>query len=199
MFESIRGTVESVDESGLRLRTGPVVLSVLLPAYFLRRVAAGQSLEIPVHMHLQIEGNRLVPILVGFPDERDREFFGRFISVSGVGVRAAVKALARPPSEIASAIAGGDLAYLTGLPGIGAKRAKEIVSRLQEEMERIAGPSGGGASETGPAAEARAVLVQLGIPVAEADALVSRTLKELGGDADAAGIVRQAMRSRTRR
>lgn len=200
MIESIRGLVEASDDSSICLRTGPVVLSVLVPGYFLRRIVIGQTLDIPVHLHLQLEGNRLVPILVGFPDPRDREFFGRFISVSGVGVRAAVKALTRPPSEIAAAIAGGDHGYLTTLPGIGAKRAKEIVTRLQDQMVKDYGPSAAAAGDAGsPAGEACAVLRQLGIPAAEADALVARAVKELDDGAESSEIVRQAMRTRSHR
>jgi holliday junction DNA helicase RuvA len=199
MIESIRGTVEAADDSSAHVRTGPVVLAVLLPGYFLRRISPGQTLDIPVYLHLQLEGNRLVPILVGFPDRRDREFFSRFISVSGVGVRAAVKALARPPSEIAAAIAGGDHAYLTTLPGIGAKRAKEIVAKLQEQMEKEYGPSAAGLGDAGSPGEARAVLRQLGIPAAEADGLVARAVKDLEDNAESSEIVKQAMRIRSRR
>lgn len=199
MIESIRGIVEAADENSAHVRVGPVVLAVLLPGYFLRRISPGQTLDVPVYLHLQLEGNRLSPILVGFPDRRDREFFVSFISVSGVGVRAAVKALARPPSEIASSISRGDQAYLTTLPGIGAKRAKEIIAKLQEQMEKEYGPSAAGTGDAGSPGEARAVLRQLGIPVAEADALVARAMKDLEENAESSEIVKQAMRIRSRR
>lgn len=198
-MECIRGTIEAVEESSVQVRMGPVVISVLLPGFFMRRISVGQTMDMQVYLHLQLEGNRLVPILVGFPDRRDKDFFGRFISVSGVGVRAAVKALSRPPSEIASAIAGGDHGYLTTLPGIGTKRAKEIVARLQDQMEKDYGPAPAGMEDAGAAGEARAVLRQLGLPTVEADSLILRALKDLEGDPESSEIVRQAMRLRSRR
>jgi len=133
MIDSVRGMVESLEEQHVLLRVGSVVLRLLVPGYFLRRLSPGESVEFPVYFHLQMEGNRAVPLLVAFPDRSDRQFFESFISVSGVGVRAAVKALARPVLEIASAIAAGDTDLLRSLPGIGNARAKQIVARLQDE------------------------------------------------------------------
>ncbi|MCK5065481.1 MAG: hypothetical protein KAQ97_09370 [Candidatus Fermentibacteraceae bacterium] len=199
MIESIRGTVVDTGDSTINLRTGPVVLMILTPGYFLRRIEVGQTLDVPVYLHFQMEGNRMVPIIVGFPEIRDREFFEQFISVSGVGVKAAVKALARPPEEIASAIASEDYAYLTALPGIGNKRAKQIVARLQDQMVKVYGSLSAVSPGSAALNEARAVLRQLGIPSSEAETLLARTLKELGDDADTPEMVKCAMRIRSRK
>lgn len=77
-------------------------------------------------------------MLIGFFNEVERDFFLDFISVSGIGPRAAVKALNKPISEIAQAIHAGDAAYLKTLPGIGLQRAKEIVAKLQNKVGRFA-------------------------------------------------------------
>ncbi|OPL18930.1 MAG: hypothetical protein AVO35_03090 [Candidatus Aegiribacteria sp. MLS_C] len=182
------------------VRTGPVVISVLTPGYFLRRLSPGMDVELPVYLHLQMEGNRIVPLLVGFPDVRDREFFERFISVSGVGVRAAVRALQEPPVRIAAAISSGDCDFLTTLPGIGAKRARQIIAGLQEQMRGLygegTGSGGAGPSASGPRGEARAVLRQLGVSMTEADRLIDEACAELGEGAGTAEVVKQAMRIR---
>ncbi len=199
MIESIRGTVVDTGDSIIYLRTGPVVLSILAPGFFLRRVSVGQTLDIPVYLHFQTEGNRIVPLIVGFPEISDREFFEQFISVSGVGVKAAVKALARPPFEIGAAIASEDYAYLTALPGIGNKRARQIVARLQDQMEKAYGVLSAARSDTAVLSEARAVLRQLGIPASEAETLLALTVKELGDDADTPEVIKCAMRIRSRK
>jgi Holliday junction DNA helicase RuvA len=197
MIESIRGSVERTAESAIMIRTGPVVISVLAPGYFLRGVSPGMHLEIPVYLHLQMEGNRVVPLLVGFPDERDREFFEKFISVSGVGVRAAVKALEQPPDRIAAAIASEDCDYLTTLPGIGSKRARQIIAGLQEQMRNMYGEAGTAGTVTGPRTEARAVLRQLGVPLGEADRLIDQACGQLEENAGTAEVVKRAMRIRS--
>ena len=50
---------------------------------------------------------------------------------TGIGPRAAVKALNKSISEIAQAIDKGDQVYLKTLPGIGNQKAKEIIAKLQ--------------------------------------------------------------------
>jgi len=198
MIEYVRGTIEEIDESTIHLRMGDITVGVLAPGFFIRQVSTGQDLNIPVYFHLQMEGNRIVPILVGFSNKRDRKFFTDFISVSGVGVKAAVKALAQPPEDIAGAIASGDHAYLKTLPGIGLKRAKLIIARLQDTMKKTYGITPGITADKGASAEARSVLGQLGIPSGEAGDLLRKAAAELGDKADASELVRFAMKNRGR-
>jgi holliday junction DNA helicase RuvA len=200
MIESIRGSVEKTADSIIHLRTGPLTVGILAPGYFIRSVTAGQDIDIPVYLHLQMEGNRVVPLLVGFPDVRDREFFEMFISVSGVGVKAAVKALERPPSRIAAAIATEEYNFLTTLPGIGMKRARQIVAGLQDRMKKIYGTDPVSMTDSfGTSGEARSVLKQLGVPPVEADMLIEKACGELGEDAGTSAIVKRAMRIRSSR
>ena len=198
MIESIRGSVEKTADSTVYIRTGPVVVRILTPGYFFRNVSAGQEVDIPVYLHLQMEGNRIVPLIVGFPEVRDREFFERFISVSGVGVKAAIKALEKPPHRIASAIASEDYDYLSTLPGIGKKRARQIVAGLQEQMKKMYGAVPYGKTVSGTGGEAEAVLKQLGVPAAEAIELIEKACGELGEEARISDIVKRAMKLRSR-
>jgi Holliday junction DNA helicase RuvA len=196
VIDSLRGTVEAVSDEGVLLRVGPVVLHVLTPPYFLGRLREGQSLDMPVHLHVQMEGNRAVPIMVGFPDVSDREFFRRFISVSGIGVRGAARALAAPVEKVGSAIAGGDLEFLTTLRGVGRSRAKRIVAELQDEMKKEFTVAGIEMDRTA-VAEAAAVLMQLGIGASESRRLASAAVSEADDPDNASELVRLAMRLRS--
>jgi len=178
---------------------GSIVISILTPEYFFRKVSVGQELDIPVYLHLQMEGICIVPLLVGFPGIRDREFFEKFISISGIGVRAAVKALERPPHRIASAIASGDHNYLSTLRGIGQKRAKQIVVGLQEQMIKMYGAVSAADIDSEAGIEAYAVLRQLGVPAAEVDRLIGKAIELLGDDAGTSDIVKHAMRIRSKK
>ena len=73
--------------------------------------------------------------LYGFVDEAERDLFLRLIQVSGVGPKTALHILSLgTTSEIGSAIARGDLDYLTKVSGIGRKTAERIIVELKEKI-----------------------------------------------------------------
>ena len=83
MLDSIIGTVTGTEGTSIFLETGPVVLNLLAPGYFLRHVNTGEKVRLYLLFQIQNEGNRGIPIAVAFPTTSDRDFFTRFISVSG--------------------------------------------------------------------------------------------------------------------
>ena len=117
------------------------------------------------------------PRLIGFASEDDREFFRVFTTVKGVGVRKALRAMVRPVGEVAAAIQGKDTAFLVSLPEIGKRTAEQIIVELDGKLDAFAGPAPEPEPELSePAAEAVAVLVQLGERKPEAQALIERVM-----------------------
>jgi Holliday junction DNA helicase RuvA len=80
----------------------------------------------------------MVPRLVGFTTEAELEFFELFCTVEKIGVKKALKALARPIKEIADAIQRQDAKWLTTLPGIGAASSEQIIATLRRKVTRFA-------------------------------------------------------------
>jgi Holliday junction DNA helicase RuvA len=80
----------------------------------------------------------LVPRLVGFLSEVEREFFDLICEVDGVGVRKALRAIIRPVGEIATAIDEQDAKALATLPGIGAATAERMIAKLRRRMPKFA-------------------------------------------------------------
>jgi Holliday junction DNA helicase RuvA len=78
------------------------------------------------------------PRLVGFTDPVDKEFFQQFTTVSGLGVKKALKALTLPIREIATAIEVKDSSTLGRLPGIGGRLADKVIAELSGKMARFA-------------------------------------------------------------
>ena len=119
-----------------------VCYEVLIPPSILsalrERLGPEGEIELVTFHYQQLEVGRGIPVLIGFLNDIEREFFSRFISVSGVGPKAALKALTQPIPIIAQAIDEGDLGLLRSLPGIGAQRAKEIVAKLQGKVGKYA-------------------------------------------------------------
>ncbi|OPX31325.1 MAG: hypothetical protein B1H09_03195 [Gemmatimonadaceae bacterium 4484_173] len=195
MLESIRGTVTGTDQGYIFLETGPLTVRLLAPGYFLRYVAVGDESKFFLLFQIVTEGNKGIPLAVAFPSTADRDFFTKFISVSGVGIKAAAKAMVIPPSELASAIAAGDIKILKSLPGIGNSRARQIVAKLQDVMSKSSFASSA-VSVSGNAHDARAILEQLGIPSSEAVSLVKAAVEKEGADVSASALVRSAMKLR---
>ena len=144
MITKISGAVERVDTSGnsIELAVGPVVHEVLVTE--LVRRSLQQKLGQPVTLHTleYLEGNptrgNLVPRIVGFLSEVEREFFELICEVDGVGVRKALRAIIRPVGEIAAAIDEQDVKALSTLPGIGAATAERMVAKLRRRMPKFA-------------------------------------------------------------
>ena len=81
---------------------------------------------------------RMVPRLIGFTNEVEREFFEMFITVANMGPKTAVKALSKSFHSIAEAIEAGSYKELSTLPGIGEKKARQIVATLQGKAGKFA-------------------------------------------------------------
>ncbi len=78
------------------------------------------------------------PVLIGFETIEDKEFFQTFITVDAIGPMKAVKAMTRPPGEIAAAIEEKNVSFLTGLSGVGKRTAEKIIATLNGKVEKFA-------------------------------------------------------------
>lgn len=138
MIARIAGKLVEKKEHSLIVNVGGMFYDVIVPEPVLARVDdtidAEGNVNLVTYYYFQIGPASGIPIIIGFINEIEKDFFLQFIKVSGIGPRAAVKALSKPISEITTAIESGDVKYLTTLSGIGSQRAKEIVAKLQGKI-----------------------------------------------------------------
>jgi holliday junction DNA helicase RuvA len=88
---------------------------------------------IALHSHLIVRDDAL--LLYGFATEEERDLFLLLIGVQGVGPKMALAVLSGgPPRELLGAVAGGDVARLQAVPGIGKRTAERIVVELREKV-----------------------------------------------------------------
>ena len=209
MISRLHGALVDRRESTILLETNGVTYEVMIPAAILKTLdrhleTDGRIRLVTYHYH-HVEPSRAVPILVGFVNEIEREFFERFITVSGIGPKAAVRALKEPIPLIARAIDDGNLDVLRSLPGIGPQRAKEIVAKLQGKVGKFAlMPDGEGASRAAPAgepdaaAEALEVLLQLQYKRPEAQAMIKSALGRSPGLSSAEEILNEVYKQKAK-
>ena len=150
---------------------GGVGYRLAVSAETLRHVPrVGESASL--HTHLIVRDDAL--LLYGFATEEERDLFLLLIGVQGVGPKMALAVLSGgPPRELLGAVAGGDVARLQAVPGIGKRTAERIVVELREKV----GPTGGDepiviTRGDDPRTLARDGLLGLGFSTQEAEALL---------------------------
>jgi Holliday junction DNA helicase RuvA len=191
MISRICGTITERGQHYVLIDVGGLTYEVWLPVTVEQRLdeaaAPDGRLRLITYHYLQVDPSRSIPVLIGFINEVEKEFFESFITVSGIGPRAALKALNQPISAIARAIDEADLVFLKSLPGIGQQRAKEIVAKLQHKVGKF-GLIKDSCPVSEPAAgagnieeEALAVLAQLGYKKAEALSMIQKAIKHCPG------------------
>ncbi|HMH49166.1 MAG TPA: Holliday junction branch migration protein RuvA [Candidatus Acidoferrum sp.] len=144
MIASLSGRVRRKLEDRIILECGGIGYEVFLPPIVFRQLEnlhagdgdGASALSLVTHYHATRDQPR--PVLIGFTDELDKEFFERLITVKDMGPMVAARALAAPIGEIAAAVARQDEKYLRSLPGIGPQKAKNIVAQLQGKVAKFA-------------------------------------------------------------
>lgn len=207
MISRIEGKVKQKKENCLLIDVQGICYEVLIPPTVMHHIEKNYKKEEPLslitfHYH-QVEPSRSIPILIGFADEIEKEFFERFISVSGVGPRTALKALNMPISKIARAIDFGDVGLLSSLPGIGRQRAKEIIAKLQGKVGKFGliqddGFKGEAVPKQDLKEEVLEVLTQLQYKRHEAERMVKLALERDPGISTTEELLNEVYRQRNR-
>jgi len=201
MIARLSGRLEQV-VNGMALidAGGGLWYEVLVPAFDAERLVRRVGQDVVLYTIHFVEGDPAhgvqTPRLIGFADEQDKAFFRVFTRVKGIGNRKALRALVRPIAEVAAAIQAKDAKFLTALPEVGKRTAEQIIAELHGKVEAFAGPArpAEAVELSEAAAEAVAVLVQLGERRPDAAALVERVMAVAPELTSPEEIIRQAYR-----
>ncbi|MDP2942934.1 MAG: Holliday junction branch migration protein RuvA [Candidatus Omnitrophota bacterium] len=142
MISHVRGKIAKRKNSSIIIDVdGGFSYEVLIPGCVMsaldKNVNPDGTIKLITYHYHHTDPAKSIPVLIGFLNEIEKEFFEKFITVSGIGPKAAVKALNASIPKIVKAIADGDLSTLKSLPGIGEQRAKEIVAKLQNKVGKF--------------------------------------------------------------
>lgn len=138
MIGYIQGTLLKKEADRILLLAGQVGYEILLPPMVMESISdksVNDALSFFIYYH-QTE-RQPKPVLIGFNDEEEKEFFQIFITVEDIGPLKALKALTMPVVEIARAIETKDSAQLHKLKGIGSRTAQKIIATLQGKLDRF--------------------------------------------------------------
>ncbi len=194
MISSVRGEVLSIGLDHAVVEVGGVGLAVRAVPATLATLRCGEQARLTTALVVREDSLTLY----GFADAEARGLFGLLQTVSGFGPRLALATLAvLDPAALRGALAEGDLAVLTSVPGIGRKGAERLVVELRDKVGALAPPGTAEPAGGGDAARIQVVeaLVGLGFAARQAEQAVEAVLAE-GGDvspADTSAVLRRAL------
>ena len=141
MISEINGKIKKKKESSVVIDVNGICYEVLIPPAVMKNMdtakTADGSMSLKTYHYYQMDQSKAIPVLVGFLNDIEKDFFEQFITVSGVGPKAACRALSLSFAVIAGAIDRGDMALLKTLPGIGEQKAREIIAKLQGKVGKF--------------------------------------------------------------
>jgi Holliday junction DNA helicase RuvA len=212
----LRGKVIDRDEQSVILEVGGVGYEVMLPAIEMKalrarlhREAEGNGArprppesstpepEIALYIHYHVAERQPVPLLIGFNERQARAFYRLLLTVAEVGPALAAKAMTIAVCDFASAIERKDVRALSALPGIGRRKADQIIATLHGKVIEFALMPAPEVEEALPleapdfAADAVAVLVSVGHRPVEAERMIEAALKRNPEIADTQALLQE--------
>lgn len=179
MIASIRGEVIELALDHVVIDTAGVGYQLNATPATLARLTRGE--EARLHTALIVREDSMT--LYGFADTETRDLFGLLQTVSGVGPRLAMAVLAvLEPETLRKALAAGDLAALTRVPGIGKRGAERLVVELRDKVNLVPAPDTPGAAPVPVRTPVRDQVVEaltgLGFALKQAEPAVDAVLAE---------------------
>lgn len=142
MISYLKGVIQKsyAHDDRITLIVNGIGYEILIPAFAMKKLKHehenGSTLEL--HVSYNQTERQPKPVLVGFLNPLDKEFFELFISVEDIGPSAAVKALTKPIRDIARSIEEKDVKSLRQLRGIGERKADKIIATLKGKVAKYA-------------------------------------------------------------
>ena len=172
MIAKLTGKVLEHDNEVTVVDVGGVGYGVFLTSEDQSRAGTGDQISLYIHESIRESGYDLY----GFAVKSAMKLFELMLGVSGVGPKGALAILnLGSDSSLRTAIAGGDIKYLTAASGIGKKVAERIVVDLKNKVGLEASDEATGFLRDLPSSsqdEAMQALISLGYsPVDAATAL----------------------------
>ena len=180
MISILRGIVASVGLDHIDVVVGGIGFRVHVTPAFAQGNARDE--EITVYTSMIVREDSMT--LYGFESCDERDVFTTLMSVSGIGPKIALAALAvLRPDDLRRAVRDQDLATLQRIPGVGKKSAQRMALEIGDKLGAPAALPGAEAtpasapSEDTVASEVSAALVGLGWSEAQA----TKAIEKLAG------------------
>lgn len=173
MIASVRGEVLEIALDHVVVEAAGVGYKVMATPSTLATLRRGSEARLIIAMIVREDSMTLY----GFADGGARDLFSTLLGVSGVGPKIALATLAvYDATALRQALADGDVAALTRVPGIGKRGAERMVLELRDKIG--VAPGGGAVAAIGHAVRTPVVeaLVGLGFALKQAEDACDKVL-----------------------
>ncbi|GAB4073316.1 Holliday junction DNA helicase RuvA [Barrientosiimonas marina] len=181
MIFYIKGTLAMIQEEAVIVDVQGVGYEIIHSNPFSFQDSLHQQVTIYTYHHIREDAE----VLYGFRTEDEKVLFTKLISVSGIGPKGALAIMGSADvSRLIEAVEWEDDAFLTNLPGIGKKTARQMILDLKGELSAMVSISeqnpANSAAKAVPAElqEAQEALKSLGYTDQEIKAVVPDLQKE---------------------
>ena len=186
MIARIEGKLVKLDSDSCLVQVGAVGYEVMLASYCVSALSESIGSDITLCTMEYYEGtpggSSFVPRMVGFLNASEKDFFTKFTSVKGIGIKKGLRSLSIPIATIATAIENGDDKILCSLDGVGKRMAQQIIAELKGKLAHFAigaEPAGQAEARFKPfQAEALEVLIAWGEKRSEVMELIELACKK---------------------
>ena len=172
MIGYLRGRLLHKKPNTIILDVGGIGYEIYIPlTTFYMLPDEGNEVSLNIHTHVREDALALF----GFHTKREKDFFLKLLSISGIGPKLAVVILSGAQvEELAAAISENNLARLTAIPGVGRKTAERMVLELKSQIASFLLPEQAVDAAEGKAfgvleEDVLSALVNLGYPRAAAE------------------------------
>lgn len=196
MIARLTGRLTNKQPNSIILDVNGVGYELMVPlSTFYELGEAGSVVSLNVHTHVREDALQLF----GFATEIEKRLFQLLTGVSGIGPKLAITILSGLGTEdLIQAIRLGDLARLSGIPGIGRKTAERMVVELKDKVSTLSGeqpapPAGVAQSGVGMRDDCISALVNLGYVKSAAEKAVGSVVKD-NPEADFTTVLKLSLR-----
>ncbi|MDF1536152.1 MAG: Holliday junction branch migration protein RuvA [bacterium] len=195
MIALIKGKLAVKDPSGtVIVDTGAVGYRLFVSLNTLVDLPEGGE-EVSLHVVTVVREDAFT--LFGFSQAEEKDLFNLLVQVKGIGPKVAIALLGGlKPSDLKTAIAREDSAWISTVPGVGKKTAERIVLELKDKVGPLSDT--GGSVITGVdeqlLSDVLSALANLGYQSSQGRKTVRNVLEREDGPKDFQGIIRECLK-----
>jgi Holliday junction DNA helicase RuvA len=193
MYEYIKGTLTESSPFKVTLEVGGIGYGILIPlSAYSKLPSIGKEVIFYLTYVVREDSQRFY----GFLTRDERSLFEKVTEVSGIGPKTALALIGHMEiSALHNALAEGNIALLSKVPGIGKKTAERLMVEMRDKVKNLplSVSEGGIAAHKGVAADAISALIHLGYNPLQARKAIQTALDDSKDELPLAQLITSAL------